>query len=357
MNKKKEIIIAIDTSCDETSAAIVCGRCVLSSVVYSQILIHKKWGGVMPQIAKRAHEERIDGVVEETFRKARRNSISNWKDITAIAVTYGPGLAIALGVGIDKAIELSKKHKIPLIGVNHMEGHLYSPFVQNSKGSPDRDFQFPYLGLLVSGAHTEIVLFKNHLKYEILGETRDDACGEALDKAARMLGFGYPGGPILERLAVGVDNVDRYRLRRPMIGTKNLDFSFSGLKTSFLYFTKAMSDSDKLENISFLASSFQEAVFTTLVRKTMKAMKHTGVNSVLVGGGVAVNHRLRTLMRRMVKEQGGVILFPSQNYLNFDNAAMIGLVGAIRAERKLFAKSRSDVERVARLSLLQSSIK
>src|SRR3989338_9118808 len=180
-------ILAIDTSCDETSAAVVYGRRV-------------------PSNAKRAHQERIDWVIKKTLRNAKLEM----RNLDAIAVTYGPGLAIALEVGIKKAKELSRKFHKPLIGVNHMEGHLYSSFVQNSHGNPKREFEFPYFGLLISGAHTELVLFKDHLKYEILGETLDDAAGESLDKAARMLGFGYPGGPVLETLSQKVENVDKY---------------------------------------------------------------------------------------------------------------------------------------------------
>lgn len=184
-------ILAIDTSADDTSAAVVNGRKVLSHVEYSQIQLHSKWGGIYPSIAKRAHAERIDSVVERAFMR----SGLEWKDLDGIGVTYGPGLAIALEVGLNKAKELSKQYKKPLIAVNHMEGHLYSSFVQNSKGNPKHDFKFPYLGLLVSGGHTELVILKDHLTYEVIGETLDDAAGEALDKAARMLGFGYPGGP------------------------------------------------------------------------------------------------------------------------------------------------------------------
>ncbi len=345
-------IFAIDTSFDETAAAVVNGRRVLSNVIYTESLSHQKWGGVMPSLAKRAHEERIDWVIDRTIKK----SGLDWPEIDAIGVTYGPGLAIALEIGIQKAIELSQKYKKPLVGVNHMEGHLYSPFVQNSNGNPKREFEFPYLSLLVSGGHTELVLFKDNLTYEILGETRDDAAGESLDKAARMLGFGYPGGPIMETLAEKVQNRDKYAFPRPMLHSENLELSFSGLKTSFLYFIREMSEAEKVNNLEYLASSFQEAVFETLVGKTRKAMEKTGINRVLMGGGVAVNKRLRTMIRSMVKEKDGTIYFPSYKYLNFDNAAMIGVVASFRAEKKLFVKKLSELDRVPRLSLLQSSL-
>ena len=351
--QNEKIILSIDTSCDETSVAVVSGKRVLSHVEYSQILMHEKWGGVVPSIAKRAHEERIDFVVD----KAVKNSKSKIQNIDAFAVTYGPGLAIALEVGIRKAKELSKTYNKPIVAVNHMEGHLYSPFVQNSKGNPKRKLIFPYIGLLVSGGHTELIVFKDDLSYEILGETRDDAAGEALDKAARILGFGYPGGPILEHLAKEVGNTDTYHFPKPMLRSGNFEFSFSGLKTSFLYKVRAMSENEKNNNLGHLASSFQEAVFQTLIKKTMKAMKQTGIKHILVGGGVAVNNRLRYLMRKTVRETSGFVLFPSYKYLNFDNAAMIGFVGAIRAERNLFVENLEELDRKPRVSLLQSTIK
>jgi N6-L-threonylcarbamoyladenine synthase len=344
-------ILAIDTSCDETAAAIVCGRKIISNVIYSQVLLHKKWGGVMPSVAKRAHQERIDWVIDETLKKAGLTV----EEIDAVAVTYGPGLAIALEVGLQKAKNIAKKHNKQFIAVNHMEGHIYSNFAQNRKGNPKRDFAFPYLALLVSGGHTELVLLKDHLTYEILGETRDDAAGESLDKAARMLGFGYPGGPILERLASNVDNVDKYAFPRPMLHSKNLEFSFSGLKTSFLYFLRKMTDEEKVKEVPYLASSFQEAVFQTLVGKTKQAMHETGVKHILVGGGVSVNERLRYLMRAMVEKEEGIILFPPYKYLNFDNAAMIGVAASFKAEKGQFISQIDEVDRVPRLSLLQSS--
>jgi N6-L-threonylcarbamoyladenine synthase len=313
-------ILAIDTSCDETSAAVVEGRKVLSSVVYSQALLHKQWGGVLPSLAKRAHEERIDWVVE----KALKNAQSEGKDLAAVAVTQGPGLAIALEVGITKAKELSNTWNKPFIAVNHMEGHIYSNFAQNSKGNPKRDYEFPYLVLLVSGGHTELVIFKDHLDYEVIGRTVDDAAGEALDKGARLLGLGYPGGAALEQLAREVENKDTYSFPRPLIHRETLNFSFSGLKTSFLYKVKELSDEEKASEIRHLASSYQEAVFETLVSKTKRASKKTGIKNIILGGGVSVNNRLRTMFREQAKKENWSVLFPPYKYLNFDNASMIG---------------------------------
>ena len=340
-------ILGIDTSCDETSAAILDDRKVLSSVIYSQTLAHEGWGGVVPSIAKRAHAERIHSVIEKAIKQAKLTL----QDLDGIAVTQGPGLAIALEVGITKAKELALQANKPLIAVNHMEGHIYSNFVQNSKGNPKRDYLFPYLVLLVSGGHTELVLFKDHLNYEVIGRTVDDAAGEALDKAARMLGFGYPGGEVMERLAAEVKNEDRYKLPRPLLNNHSLNFSFSGLKTSFLYKTREMPEDEKLKNLNYLASSFQESVFEHLLRKTTMAVKETGVKNILLGGGVSVNKRLRTLFRAKVKTFGGIVQFPPFKYLNFDNAAMIALAGNYKLQQHQIVKDGDTLDRIPRWSL------
>jgi N6-L-threonylcarbamoyladenine synthase len=337
-------ILSIDTSCDETSVAVTDGRRVLSNVIYSQVLLHKKWGGVVPSIAKRAHEERIDFVVEESLRKF------SMKEIDYIAVTQGPGLAVALEVGIKKAKELAEKYQKKLISVNHLEGHIYSAFVQNSKGNPKRDFKFPYLALIISGGHTEFVIFKNHLEYEIIGQTLDDAAGEALDKAAKLLGLGYPGGPVLERLAKAAGNIDGHNFPRPMLKSKDLNFSFSGLKTSFYYFLKRQEETP-LSGVKELASSFQEAVFDTLIKKTEMAIKQTGINRLIIGGGVIANLRLRNLMKSLVKKYHGEVLFPTYKYLTGDNAAMIGIVAGYKADKKLFVDDISKLDRIPRMSL------
>ena len=363
-------ILAIDTSCDETSVAITDGRKILSNIIYSQVLLHKKWGGVVPSIAKRAHEERIDFVVEEAFRKVGNKNFCSLQNINAIAVTQGPGLAVALEVGIKKAKELAKKYQKKIIAVNHLEGHIYSAFVQNSKGNPQRDYKFPYLALIVSGGHTEFVIFKDHLEYEIIGSTLDDAAGEALDKAGKLLGLGYPGGPVLERLARDVGNIDSHNFPRPMLKSKDLNFSFSGLKTSFYYFLKennvipakagiqlngspirsGMTKGTKF-NLRQLSSSFQEAVFDTLIKKTQMAIKQTGINRLVIGGGVIANMRLRKLMRSLVKKYNGEVFFPTYKYLTGDNAAMIGVAAGYRAEKGLFFKNIDELDRIPRWSL------
>jgi len=357
-------ILAIDTSCDETSVAITSGRKVLSNVIYSQVLLHKKWGGVVPSIAKRAHEERIDFVIEETFRKVGNKNLCSLHKIDAIAFTQGPGLAMALEVGIKKAKELAQKHHKKFISVNHLEGHIYSAFVENSKGNPKHEFKFPYLALIVSGGHTEFVIFRDHLRYEIIGATLDDAAGEALDKAAKLLGLGYPGGSVLERLATQVDNIDEYNFPRPMLKSGDLNFSFSGLKTSFYYFLKGQDGKKakisevKLEQnrvrtseVRLLASSFQEAVFDTLIKKTEMAIKLTTINQLIVVGGVTANLRLRKLMRNLAKKYQGKVLFPTYKYLSGDNAAMIGVVAGYKADKKLFVEDIDEIERIPRMGL------
>jgi len=256
-----------------------------------------------------------------------------------------------LEVGIKKAKDLAKKYDKKIIAINHMEGHLYSAFVQNSQGNPKQDFCFPYLALLVSGGHTELVIFKDHLKYEVIGRTIDDAAGEALDKAAKILGLGYPGGPVIERLAREVDNNDFFKFPRPMLKSNNLDFSFSGLKTAFYYFTKQMPSLKKNEQLKKLASSFQEAVFDTLIRKTDKGISLTGVNHLIVGGGVSANVYLRKKFRQLAKKNSGFVLFPSYKYLTGDNAAMIGVAASYHFEKKDFIKNISALDRVPRLTL------
>jgi len=386
-------ILAIDTSCDETSAAITDGRRVLSNVIYSQVLIHKKWGGVVPSLAKRAHEERIDFVIEDSLRLYIYNkknlltselasrclsrpstSCLSWEsegslrrsfaqtstrytnffyyllnDINYLAVTQGPGLAVALEVGIEKAKQLAEKFKKKLIAVNHMEGHIYSCFVQNRQGNPPVEFKFPYLALLISGGHTQLFIFKNHLDYRLLGETIDDAAGEALDKAAKMLELGYPGGAVIERLATEVNNRDFFKFPRPMLKSANLNFSFSGLKTSFYYFIRKLSLNQRNQLIKKLASSYQEAVFDTLIFKTEQAIKKTAIKHVVVGGGVSANLYLRKKLRQLIKKYRGEILFPPFKYLTGDNAAMIGVAAYYKAKKDMVVKDVTKLDRVPRL--------
>jgi len=335
-------ILSIDTSCDETSVAITEDRKVIANVIYSQILLHKKWGGVVPSIAKRAHEEKIDLVVDEALKKSK---------FDYVAVTQGPGLAVALEVGIKKAKEIAVKFNKKLIAVNHMEGHIYSCFVQNSRGNPNIEFKFPYIALLISGGHTEIVLFKNHLDYEISGTTIDDAAGEALDKAAKMLGLGYPGGPTIEKLAHDAGNTDEFKFPRPMLRSNDFNFSFSGLKTSFYYFLMKMKEEEKRKKLEELVSAFQEAVFDTLIKKTEKAVQKHNISRLAVGGGVIANLYLRKQLKNMISKYQGEVFFPPFKYLTGDNASMIGVAAYFKAKKGDFVKDLSKLDRLPRMSL------
>ncbi len=341
-------ILAIDTSCDETAVAITNERNILSNVTHSQILMHQEWGGVVPNLARRAHEENIDMVIETTLKKAKLS----WKKIDYIAVTYGPGLAIALGVGIEKAKELSRQYDKKLIAINHMEGHIYSCFAQNSAGNPLRPFKFPYLCLLVSGGHTELVLFKNHLSYEIIGRTLDDAAGECLDKAARLIMSGtvYPGGPLIERLAK-TGKTDFVSFPRPMTGSKDLNFSYSGLKTSLFNYVNRHDDDHRRTHLNDIAASFQEAVIDSLIFKLEQAIKEYKINRILIAGGVAANARLRLKARQLANKYQGEALFPTFKTLYGDNAAMIGVVANYKAEKGDFVKNLDSLDREARASL------
>lgn len=352
------IILSIDTSCDETAIAVTSERKVFANAIYSQVLIHKKWGGVVPSLAKRAHIERIDLVLDEALRKFKRNYMQPfknmsqvWEKIDAIAVTQGPGLAVALEVGIAKAKELAVLHNKKLVAVNHLEGHMYSAFVQNKNGNPARPYQFPYLALIISGGHTSIVLWENHLKYQVLGETIDDAAGEALDKAGKLMGLGYPCGAVIEKLSKDIGNKDIYAFPRPMLKQKGLDFSFSGLKTSFYYHIKELGESEKNKHLHGLLSSFQEAVFDTIVKKTNRAILQTGIRRLCVGGGVIANVHLRNRFRKLVAKHDGSVLFPPYKYLTGDNAAMIGVAAHYRLMQNDVIKDVSLLDRIARMRL------
>lgn len=340
-------ILAIETSCDETAAAVTENRRVWSNVIYSQIDIHKKYGGVYPVLAKRAHEEKIDLVIAKALKNARLSL----KEIDATAVTFGPGLVIALEVGLKKAKEIAEKYHQPLIPVDHIEGHIYSCFAQNSAGRPKREFKFPFLALIVSGGHTSLVLVKDHLQYETIGKTLDDAAGEALDKAARILGMGYPGGPIIEKLAEK-GNSQFLPLPIPMKQHPGLDFSYSGLKTAFKNKLASRSPKEIIRNLPHLAASFQKATFAAIITKLKKAILLTGVKSVVVGGGVVANKKLRQLIRQCAKETKADIYFPPSEKLIGDNAAMIGVAAHFKYQKGVYLKKDFDrLDRVARPDL------
>lgn len=321
-------ILAIDTSCDDTSVAVTEGRRILSNVIFSQVQIHAPFGGVYPTVAKREHQTKINPAVEIALKRAQ----ASMKDIGAFAVTYGPGLAPALEIGVLKAKELALTYRKPLIPVDHIEGHIYSSFAQNRNGNPQRETVFPLLAFVVSGGHTELVVMKDHISYEIIGQTLDDAAGEALDKAARMLNLGYPGGPIIEKLASEFHGSQPYVLPVPMLKHAGLDFSFSGLKTAFKRLVESLSEQERLNTLPALASVFQETVFSALLLKLRQVMEQYNPKSVVLGGGVTGNRALRKKVRGLVKTSVP-LFFPKDTNLSSDNAAMIGIAAAFKYDK------------------------
>lgn len=331
------MILAIETSCDETAAAVTRGTEILSSVKFTQ-QVHAQWGGVVPALAKRDHEVRIEGIVEAALRQAQCGSA----DIAAVAVTAGPGLAIALEVGIAHAKAWAEKLNKPLIAVNHIEGHILSALIKTSPPPPllnsgeGRNFvKFPALGLVISGGHTQLILVEEIGKYKILVESLDDNIGEALDKGARMLGLPYPGGPLLEK-AAAVGDPKKYKLPLPMAGKEGKAFSYSGLKTAFLRLTKEVGVTD--ENKSDLAACYQEMVFRHLIRTVRMNVQSTmyNVQDLLVGGGVIANKTLRIKLDELGKELGLTIHYPENMMLCTDNAAMIGVAAGYKYQRGEF---------------------
>ncbi|MFA7676362.1 MAG: tRNA (adenosine(37)-N6)-threonylcarbamoyltransferase complex transferase subunit TsaD, partial [Candidatus Shapirobacteria bacterium] len=339
-------ILAIETSCDDTCAAVLKNDQLLSNVISSQTDLHAKWGGVVPDIAKRAHTERIEPVIKTSLKRAHLKM----EDIDVIAVTLGPGLAIALGIGVNKAKEMAIKYNKKLIGVNHVEGHILVNLIKNKEGKPDRKIEFPALAMTVSGGHTKLVLVEKIGKYKVIGETLDDAAGEALDKAAKMMGLGYPGGPILERLAEKGDK-NYLKLPRPLSNQKNFDYSFSGLKTSFYYQIKDWPKEKIGQNLANLSATFQDAVFDSLLIKFRKAIEFYKPKTLLVSGGVLANLELRKRLRKLAKETKTPIFMPVKKQFNTDNAAMIGIAAYYKALRKEFVKDKEKLDRNPRLGL------
>lgn len=306
-------ILAIESSCDETSAAVVVnGREVLSNVIASQISTHEKYGGVVPEVASRMHIEAVSGVVEEALLEAN----ITLDKIDAIGVTYGPGLVGALLVGLQFAKGLAFSSKKPLVGVNHIEGHICANYIQH------KDLKPPFVSLVVSGGHTFIVHVKDYGKYEVIGQTRDDAAGEAYDKVARALGLGYPGGPKIDKLAKE-GNPKAIVFPKANFHEETLDFSFSGVKSAVLnYLNKC-----KMQNIEVnkadVAASFQQAVVDVLKDNVLLTCKKKNVKTIAIAGGVASNSTLRETLTNAASKRGIEVLFPSP-ILCTDNAAMIG---------------------------------
>lgn len=310
---KDILILGIESSCDETAAAVVRnGRDVLSNVISSQIELHKLYGGVVPEIASRKHIEKINQVIEE----ALTTSGVALKDLDAIGVTYGPGLVGALLVGVAEAKAISYAAKIPLVGVHHIEGHISANYIEHPELEP------PFLCLVVSGGHTHLVLVKNYGEYEIIGRTRDDAAGEAFDKVARAIGLGYPGGPKIDKLSKEGDP-GAVKFPRASIEGAPYDFSFSGLKSAVLNHINSCKMKETPINNADIAASFQEAVVDVLITKTINAAKEYGMKKVALAGGVASNGALRKGMLSTCQKNGLELYYPSPIYCT-DNGAMIG---------------------------------
>ena len=311
---KDIITLAVESSCDETAVAVLKnGREILSNVINTQIELHKKFGGVVPEVASRKHIENIDGVLQEALDEA--NITLN--DIDHIAVTYGPGLAGALLVGLSHAKALAFTLNKPLVGVNHIEGHVSANYIEH------KDLKPPFITLIVSGGHTHLVEVKNYGEYEILGRTRDDASGEAFDKIARAMGLGYPGGPIIDKLAkIG----NKKAIEFPRAYIDGYDFSFSGIKSSVLNYLNAKKMKNEEIIVEDVAASFQEAVVEVLSKKAIKAATEKGYDTIAIAGGVASNSSLREKITELGKENNINIKYPSL-ILCTDNAAMIGCAG------------------------------
>lgn len=378
------LVLGLETSCDETAAAVVAdGRVVLSNVIASQTDLHRRYGGVVPEVASRRHVEALIPVLQQALDDAG----IGLGDVDAVAVTKGPGLIGALLVGVTAAKSLALATGLPLIGVNHLRGHIYANFLTERHGEPAEQLgetapeapRFPFVALIVSGGHTDLVYMAGHERVEVLGSTRDDAAGEAFDKVARLLGLPYPGGPLLDRLAQGGDS-RAVPLPRAMLGDGTFDFSFSGLKTAAMQYLQAADltaaqrpelpellagwlggssldepasppdtdDAGLRRQIADFAAGFQQAVADVLVEKTLTAARERGCRTVLLAGGVAANSALRRTFSARAAEAGVAVRWPRPVYCT-DNAAMIAAAGYYLFERG--QRSGLDLQATATLPL------
>jgi N6-L-threonylcarbamoyladenine synthase len=314
-------VLGIETSCDETAVAVVEDRTVLANLIASQTDLHARFGGVVPELASRAHVEALNPLLEQALEEAG----CRFSDLEGVAVTVGPGLVGALLVGISAAKAVAYATRAPFIGVNHLEGHIYANFLVHGPPEP------PYVCLVVSGGHTMLVHMPQEHRYEVLGQTVDDAAGEAFDKIARFLGLGFPGGPALDRLArTGDPNAIAFP--RAMADSGDYDFSLSGLKTAVLRYVRTETEAGRTVDPADLAASFQEAIVDVQVAKTIRAAREKGVRTILLGGGVVANTRLRERIEAEGVAAGLRVLFPPIE-LCTDNAAMIACAGASRLAR------------------------
>lgn len=302
------IVLGVETSCDETAVALLRDRKILCNKIYSQG-IHSKFGGVVPEIASREHTEKLLGVVREVLEEGN----VRLEDIEGIAVTYGPGLLCSLLIGLNFAKGLSYSLGVPFIGINHLEAHIYSPFITTA------EFHSPFLSLLVSGGHTSIVRVDGFRDYEVLGSTLDDACGESFDKVSKLIGLGYPGGPAIERFAQkGNENAFSF----PVPDPEALDFSYSGLKTSVLYAYRDMSQEEKIYRLADIAASFQKSAIKSLIVKLKRAVRMTEITRISVSGGVSANK----LLRKSLQELDIEWVAPDPEF-TVDNGAMVAFLG------------------------------
>ncbi|WP_430426603.1 tRNA (adenosine(37)-N6)-threonylcarbamoyltransferase complex transferase subunit TsaD [Maribacter litoralis] len=337
LEHKTIYILAIESSCDDTSAAVLMNDKVLSNVVATQA-IHKEYGGVVPELASRAHQQNIVPVVHQALAKANIDK----KQLSAIAFTRGPGLMGSLLVGTSFAKSLSLGLQIPLIEVNHMKAHILAHFIkEETMKAPS----FPFLALTISGGHTQIVQVNDFFDMKIIGQTLDDAVGEAFDKSAKILGLPYPGGPLIDKYAATGDPL---KFDFPIPNVKDLDFSFSGLKTNILYFiqrqTKADPDFIK-NNLEDICASIQYTIITILMKKLKKAVKETGIKEIAIGGGVSANSGIRNVLTEAQTKYGWKTYIPKFEFCT-DNAAMIGIVGYLKYKNEIF--SHQDVTAKAR---------
>lgn len=321
-------ILAIESSCDDTSAAVLRGRKALSNVVATQ-RIHEEFGGVVPELASRAHQQHIVPLVHQALAKANIDK----KELSAIAFTRGPGLLGSLLVGTSFAKSLSLGLGIPLLEVNHMEAHVLAHFLEGPGMSPP---PFPFLAMTISGGHTQILRVDDYFQMEVLGETLDDAVGEAFDKSAKLLGFPYPGGPLIDQYAADGDPL---RFPFPIPQVPDLNFSFSGLKTSILYFLQRETEQDPgfiAKNRADICASIQQTIVTILMQKLRKAVQKTGITHIAIGGGVSANSGVRNALAKAREQDGWTPYIPPMEYCT-DNAAMIGIVGHFKYLKGAFA--------------------
>ena len=323
MLRKNNYILAIETSCDDTAASVLKDRKVLSNCIANQNLIHKAYGGIVPELASRAHQSKIIPVVSQALNEANIDK----KELTAIAYTQGPGLLGSLLVGSSFAKSLSIALGLPLIPINHMQGHLLVHFIENENIKVP---VFPFLGVTLSGGHTQLILVKKYFEMELIGTTLDDAIGEAFDKCGKQMGMDYPAGEQIDKLA---QNGDPLRFDFPITKLKNYDVSYSGIKTAFTNFLKKQKDSTFItKNLNDLCASLQYSLVQIILNKIQKAAKDYNIKQVVIGGGVAANSEIRIQLKNKAKSEGWEVFLPPQ-HLTTDNAAMIGIAGYFKIQK------------------------